>query len=81
MKEYFLTEEQYCDNAFVTNIVPLPLRFRAKDIVPLPLRLALRFQNIFNCRFALAQKTLIGLSGSSEAHRKSTTHYGDKLKN
>gem|GEM_PF-3658686 len=30
MKEYFLTEEQYCDNAFVTNIVPLTLRFRAK---------------------------------------------------
>jgi len=26
MKEYFLTEEQYCDNAFVTNIVPLTLR-------------------------------------------------------
>ncbi|MEY9975543.1 hypothetical protein [Lysinibacillus sp. RC79] len=33
MKEYFLTEEQYCDNAFVINIVllPLPLRFRAKN--------------------------------------------------
>ncbi|MFJ7185704.1 hypothetical protein [Lysinibacillus xylanilyticus] len=31
MKEYFLTEEQYCDNAFVTNIVPLTLRFRAKN--------------------------------------------------
>jgi hypothetical protein len=38
MKEYFLTEEPYCDNAFVTNIVPLTLRFRAKDIVPLTLR-------------------------------------------
>ncbi|MGE7692969.1 hypothetical protein ACQKNC_02470 [Lysinibacillus sp. NPDC094177] len=27
-----------CDNAFVTNILPLPLRFRAKNNVPLPLR-------------------------------------------
>lgn len=26
MKEYFLTEEQYCTN----NIVPLTLRFRVK---------------------------------------------------
>ncbi|MFJ6207531.1 hypothetical protein [Lysinibacillus sp. NPDC092081] len=26
-----------CDNAFVTNIVLLPLRFRAKNIVLLPL--------------------------------------------
>ncbi|TQR28535.1 hypothetical protein C7Y47_21010 [Lysinibacillus sphaericus] len=31
MKEYFLTEEQYCNNTFVTTIVPLTLRFREKN--------------------------------------------------
>jgi len=43
-----------CDNAFVTNIVQLPLRFRT--------------ENICCCRYAFAQKTFV--ADASLSHRK-----------
>ncbi|QPQ31829.1 hypothetical protein [Lysinibacillus sp. JNUCC 51] len=49
----------YCYNAFVTNILPLTLRFRAKNILPLPLRF--RAKNILPLTLRFRAKNILPL--------------------